>query len=329
MTRPGPTVVLTRSDVRRLLSLPDCVRAVEDAFRRHGEGLDPAPRVLGLHVADGGFHAKAAVVGDYFATKLNANFPLNPGRSGLPTIQGAVLLARTADGQLLAVIDSIEITAQRTAAATVLAARALARRDATVATICGCGTQGAIHLEALAAACTLEHVFVYDVAPDMAARLAREAAARVNVAVEPIRDLEHAVGASDIVVTCTTSRTPLLRAAHIRPGTFIAAVGADSEDKQELDPEILARATVVVDSLEQCAAIGELHHALAAGLMTRETVHAELGQLAAGRRCGRTSPEEITVFDSTGTALQDAAAAALVYERAREAGVGLVLELAS
>lgn len=325
----GSTLVLTRTDVRRVLSLSDCVEAVETAFRRQGQGLDPAPRVLGLYVGDGGFHAKAAVVGEYFATKLNANFPLNPRRSGLPTIQGVVVLARVADGRLLAVMDSIEITILRTAAATALAARALARPGAEVATICGCGTQGAVHLEAIVKTCGITRAFVHDIVGDAAVRLARDVGAALGIAVEPTNDLASAVRQSNIVVTCTPARTPLINAADIRPGTFIAAVGADSEDKQELDPAILARATVVVDNLEQCAAIGELHHALEAGLMTRDAIHGDLGQIAAGQRPGRTSADEITVFDSTGTALQDVAAAALVYERARAAGLGTALALAS
>jgi alanine dehydrogenase len=119
----------------------------------------------------------------------------------------------------------------------------------------------------------------------------------------------------------------LIHANDVQPGTFIAAVGADSEDKQELDPTLLTQATVVVDSLEQCATIGELHHALEAGLLTRAAVHAELGQVIAGRRPSRASAHEITIFDSTGTALQDVAAAAMVYERALVAGAGTTLDL--
>jgi ornithine cyclodeaminase/alanine dehydrogenase-like protein (mu-crystallin family) len=326
---PGSTLVLTRGDVRRLLSLGDCVEAVEAAFRRQGQGLDPAPRVLGLHAGDGSFHAKAALVGEYFATKLNANFPLNPRRTGLPSIQGVVVLARAGSGEMLAIMDSIEITILRTAAATALAARALARPDAAVATVCGCGTQGAAHLALLAGTCRITHAFVHDVTPETAARLARDGGAALGISVEATDDLAGAVRRSDIVVTCTPARRPFIRASDIRPGTFVAAVGADSEDKQELEPALLARARVVVDHLDQCATIGELHHALAAGVMTREAVHAELGDIAAGRRPGRTSDQEITIFDSTGTALQDVAAAALVYERARAAGAGTALELAS
>jgi ornithine cyclodeaminase/alanine dehydrogenase-like protein (mu-crystallin family) len=114
---------------------------------------------------------------------------------------------------------------------------------------------------------------------------------------------------------------------HVRPGTFVAAVGADSEDKQELDPRLMAAGVVVTDVLEQCAAIGDLHHALAAGLMTRDAVHAELADLVTGRKPGRRSPDEITIFDSTGTALEDVAAAVVVYEKALAGDVGLRVAL--
>ncbi len=130
-------------------------------------------------------------------------------------------------------------------------------------------------------------------------------------------------------VTCTPSRAPFLLRDHVAPGTFVAAVGADSADKQELDPRLMAEAVVVVDVLDQCAAIGDLHHALEAGVLTRESVHAELADVVTGRKPGRRSDQEITVFDSTGTALEDVAAAVVVYERALAAGRGLAVDLGS
>jgi ornithine cyclodeaminase/alanine dehydrogenase-like protein (mu-crystallin family) len=126
-----------------------------------------------------------------------------------------------------------------------------------------------------------------------------------------------------VCVTCTPARRAFLSRADVRAGTFVAAVGADSQGKQELEPALVASATLVVDLLEQCAEIGELQHALAAGLMKRTDVHAELADVVAGRRPGRTRADEITVFDSTGTALQDVAAAVVVYEKARATGRGL------
>jgi alanine dehydrogenase len=124
-------------------------------------------------------------------------------------------------------------------------------------------------------------------------------------------------------VTCTPSRKPFLLLRYVRPGTFVAAVGADSPDKQEIDPELMAAGTVVTDVLDQCAAIGDLHHALEAGAMSRDAVHAELADLVSGKRRGRKADEEITIFDSTGTALEDVAAAAVVYEKAVARGMGI------
>lgn len=326
---PAPTRLLTRSDVRRLLPLSDCIDAVETALRRSVSGDDPPARILGVHVAGGGFHVKAAAMGSRFAAKLNANFPRKPERARLPSIQGVVLLFDAADGRVLAIMDSIEITILRTAAATALAARHLARADARVATLCGCGAQGASQLAAVAATCGLTRVFAYDLDEARAVRFARERATALGIEVEPTRDLAAAVRRSDVVVTCTPSRAPLIGPADVRPSTFLAAVGADSETKQELDPALLVGTTLVVDSLEQAATIGELHHALAAGLLTRDAVHAELGQVIAGLRAGRTSAEEITVFDSTGTALEDVAAAAMVYERACGTPAGATVSLSA
>ena len=323
--RLDSTLVLTRSDVLALLTLPECIEAVERAFRLHAEGRTLPPGVLGVPAGGGGFHIKAAgLVGDpsYFAAKTNANFPANPGR-GLPTIQGTVLLADASNGAPLAVMDSGSITALRTGAATAVAARYLARPDSRTATVVGCGVQGEIQLAALAAVLPLEQACVIDADADRAAGLAKRATHALGIRVEPAADLAAALRRSDVCVTCTPSRRPIVRQADVRAGTFIAAVGADSQGKQELEPALVAAATLVVDLLEQCAEIGELQHALGAGLLTRERVHAELADVIAGRRPGRTRADEITIFDSTGTALQDVAAAVVVYEKARAAGRGL------
>lgn len=317
MTPPG-TVLLSRSDVQKLLTLDDCIDAVARGFARQAARADPPPALLAMHVDGGSFHAKAAVADRYFATKLNANFPGNPAGSGLPTIQGMLALFDTSDGRLLAVMDSIEITILRTAAATAVAARYLAREDAATVLICGCGTQGRVQLEAIARVRPIQRALAYDEDHAAAERFAAERSGALGIDVKPTRDLRAGLRASDVCVTCTTARRPLLTRADVPDGMFIAAVGADNEHKQELMPDLLAAARIVVDNLEQAATIGDLHHALAAGVLTRAAVHAELGELVAGTRPGRVSRDEITVFDSTGTAVQDVAAAAVVYERALE-----------
>jgi alanine dehydrogenase len=325
---PRGTLILTRREVAGLLALDDCIAAVEAAFHAHGLGRTIPPGVLSAEAEGGAFHVKTAgllaaprTARSYFAAKVNGNFYRNAER-GLPRIQGVIALADAETGFPLAVMDSTEITLARTAAATAVAARHLARADARVATICGCGLQGRVQLRALCRVRPIERVFAFDADPAAAERLVSELAVELGIEIEPVEAPGRAAAASDLVVTCTPSRRPLLGLGDVWPGAFIAAVGADSPEKQELSPELLAAARVVVDSLEQCAAIGELHHALDAGALSRAEVHAELAQVVAGERPGRTSPEEIFVFDSTGVALEDVAAAALVFERAASAGVG-------
>jgi alanine dehydrogenase len=326
------TLVLTRRDVQHFVSLADCIEAVERAFRLYGEGKTHAPVMTGIHSSDGGFHIKAGVLPlgqSYFAAKINANFPENRQRWSLPTIQGVIVLCDARNGRPLAILDSIEITALRTAAATAVAAKYLARRESKIATICGCGDQGTVQLQALVQVLKLQKAFVYDIDEGKASELARECSAKLGIPVQATKDLNRATEESDICVTCTSSRQGFLNRQHIRPGTFIAAVGADHPEKQELMPELMASGKIVVDILEQCASSGDLHHAIRSGAVSRSDVHAELGEVVAGKKPGRTSQEEIIIFDSTGMALQDVAAAALVYEKAEQAGFERTLEFAS
>jgi len=355
VTCDRPTLVLTRRDVAQVLDVDSCIAAVEDAFRRHrgttgagagarplafdvvGAGWNasaPAPPpttgVLGIPVRGGGFHIKAAVLSlerPYFAAKTNANFPGNPSRHGLPTIQGVIVLADAELGTPLAILDSIEITTLRTGAATAVAAKYLARSDSHVATVCGCGVQGRAQLRALARVLPLTRVYAYDLDPARARQFAEELSPCVGVEVIPSEDLRRATRASDVCVTCTPSRRAFLGPDDVNPGCFIAAVGADNEDKQELEPALLASSAVVTDVLEQCAKIGDLHHAIAAGLMRSGDVRAELGEIVRGTKAGRTTAREIVVFDSTGTAIEDVAAAAVAYERAVSRGIGTPIAL--
>jgi alanine dehydrogenase len=330
--KPDGTLILKRSEVASLLSLGECIGAVEEAFRLNEEGQSLPPGVLETLTGDGGFHIKAAglklAAGTYYAAKVNANFPQNMSKWGLPTIQGVIALYDGESGFPLALLDSIEITALRTGAATAVAAKYLARPDSKVATVCGCGVQGRIQLKSLAQVLRLEKIYAYDQDDALSGRFAGEMSEELGVEVIPVKDLPDAVGASDVCVTCTPSRRPFLMREHVMAGTFVAAVGADNPLKQELDPRLLASNKVVVDVLEQCAAIGDLHHAIEAGVMKKADVYAELGAVVVGRSPGRTSDEEIIIFDSTGTALQDVAAARVVYEKALAAGVGYRLDLA-
>ena len=324
------TLLLPRREVAALLTLEECIAAVEQAFQQHAAGKTLPPGVLGVASGGGGFHVKTAGLArarPYFAAKVNANFSDNMRHFGLPAIQGVIVLCDGETGALLALMDSIEITIQRTGAATAVAAKYLARTDSKVATICGCGNQGRIQLRALRKIRPLERAYAFDCDEEQAERFARELSRELEIDVRPVRDLSEALRRSDICVTCTPSKRYFLKRQDVAPGTFIAAVGADNPEKQELDPELMASSKIVVDLLEQCATIGDLRHALERGLLTREDVHAELAEVVSGRKPGRTSAEETIIFDSTGTALQDVAAAALVYEKALTAGRGVAMNL--
>jgi alanine dehydrogenase len=328
----GSILFLSSGDVRALLTLDECIAAVELAFRFYGEGRTVPPAVLGVHVSNGGFHIKAGVLSlsrNYFAAKVNANFPENPTRFGLATIQGMIILCDVDNGSPLALLDSGDITALRTAAATAVASKHLARPDSRVVTICGCGIQGRAQLAALARIFPLETVFAYDQIRQNALDFERELTAKLNIPITVTDELSDRVRCSDICVTCTTSQEPLISEGDVCPGIFIAAVGADNPQKQEIHSTLMGHSKIVCDVIEQCAAMGDLHHALNAGTMLIESVHGELGEIVAGRKPGRESAEEVIVFDSTGMALQDVAAAATVYEKAIRERAGTSLKLAA
>jgi ornithine cyclodeaminase/alanine dehydrogenase-like protein (mu-crystallin family) len=320
----APMLLLSRADVAASLSLDHCIAAVENAFRMAGRGEAPAPGILGYRTGSGGFHVKAAALSlsrSYFAAKLNANFSENR-RFGLPTIQGVVALFDAENGCPLALMDSIEITLLRTAAATAVAAKYLARPDSAVALVYGCGAQGRVQLRALKRVLPIVRVLACDTDAAVSERFAEEFAPALGVEIVPAAESRPALRQADVAVTCTTSRRPFLWKEDVPPGMFLAAVGADAADKQELDPAILRGARVVVDSREQCAAIGELHHALEQGVVGSPSEAAELAEVVVGAKPGRQFPEDIVVFDSTGVALEDVAAAAAAYEEALRAGRG-------
>ncbi len=313
------TLLLTRRDVANLLSITECMVAVENAFALYADGKMMPPKVLGIHVDNGGFHIKAGVlVSDktYFAAKTNANFPNNTIQYGLPTIQGVIVVCDGRNGRLLSLMDSIEMTILRTGSATGIAAKYLALPDAKVATICGCGNQGKISLKALMEVRKLEKIYAFDIDPLQAEKFVQEFSNEINIIAVTADELHDALIQSHICVTCTPTKKPFIHIEDIMPGTFIAAVGSDNEEKQELFSDLVVANKVVVDIAEQSATIGELHHAIKQGLTTIDSIHAELGQIITGQKPGRESDKEIIIFDSTGTALQDVAAAAIVYEKA-------------
>jgi alanine dehydrogenase len=326
------TLLLRRNEVEELLSLRDCIDAVEEVFRLQGHGKIPRSEILGVKAPNGGLHVKAGLLPSgqsYIVAKLNTNFPGNPTQFRLPTIQGLIAVYDAENGRPLAVLDSIDITIKRTAAASAVAAKYLARKNSSVVTICGCGEQGRAQLRAVVSVLPLKKVHAFDLDDRAATNFAAELSRDLKIDIEPVRDLTNAIQNSDLCVTCTPATEFFVRKQFVAPGTFIAAVGADDAHKQEIDPALMASAKVVADSLEQSCAIGDTHHAIAKGLIRKEDVYAELGEIVAGKKCGRTSDDEIIIFDSTGVAIEDAVAAVAVYEKARAASLGTHFQFAA
>jgi alanine dehydrogenase len=310
------TLVLTRNFIAARVPSSAYVAAVHRAFGQLADGRIQVPPVGHAPGFDGTFHVKAATGLEpprRVAIKLNANFPANPSRHGLPTIQGVIALFDADNGRVLALMDSVEVTAQRTAAASVVAARLLARPQAQRLALIGCGTQARYHLAALLDAFPIRSVACHDIRTHAADCLAAHASALGLEAQVAVSTRAAAQGA-DIVVTCSASQTPILLRDDVGPGCFVAAVGADSPNKHEIAPELLRRARVVPDGLAQALVMGDLHHAVEAGVMHAQDVHGELAGLVAGRVPGRTRDEQIFVFDSTGTAIADLAAANVIFD---------------
>jgi ornithine cyclodeaminase len=318
-------LVYTEPDVRAALDLPSLIDAVERAFVAASSGGAELPSVIHLDVPESGgeIHVKAGHLhgAKHYAVKVASGF----SAPDPPTADGLVLVFDARDGSPAALLlDGGALTDLRTAAAGGVAARLLAPERVETVAVIGTGTQARLQLDALAVVRPeFAHVRVWGRNRDHATRCVDDLLARPGLP-EGCRfavaeSVELALEGADVVITCTASREPIVRARALKPGAHVTALGSDGADKRELDVDVLAAADVlVVDSREQCARIGELHHALDAGTVGSIDDVAELGEVAAGRRPGRTSADQLTVCDLTGVGVQDVAAAALVLERAGE-----------
>ena len=326
---PGLVRILGAEDVTLVLPMRECVEALTRAFA--DSARSPVRSFVGgVAAAEGKFHIKAALrEGErpMFVAKTNANFPGNPAR-GLQTIQGILALFDAENGRLLALMDSGSITAIRTAAATAVAAKFLAPMDARVLAIVGCGTQALQHVRAIREVRDITSVRALDLDVTAADKFARAVKDDCGINVHIVDDLRAATGDAEIVVTLTSSRRAFLCRDDVRPGAFVAGVGADSPDKSELDPGLLAESRIIVDDLEQCAVMGDLHHAIAAARLAKDDVAATLGDVAADPSLYPPLGDRVTVFDSTGIPIEDVVAAALAFEKAEQANVGTSVSLA-
>ncbi len=314
--------VLYEDDIRALVDLDhEGLDAVREAFRRLSAGEAVQPPVMRIDVPEhrGEVDVKGAYLRglDSFAVKLSTGFFGNP-ELGLPTASGLMVVLSALTGVPRAVLlDNGYLTDVRTALAGAAAADALARADVGTVAVLGAGAQARWQMRALTLVRRPTRALVWARRPDAAARLAREMSPLLGLRVEAVGEAERAVRESDVVVTTTPAEEPIVQAAWLHPGLHLTAMGSDSEHKQELEPAVLERADVVVsDRRSQGLAIGELRAAAAAGVDVGEARVAELGEVLAGTRAGRTSDDQVTVCDLTGTGVQDTAIARLAVSRA-------------
>lgn len=320
-----PITVLTETDLRALMPLDAAaVDCIEDAFRALATKPVAMPPVLRLDIPEhrGEVDVKTAYIPglDSFAIKISPGFFGNPA-IGLPSTNGMMVVLSAQTGLVQALLlDNGYLTDLRTAAAGAVAARHLARPDAAVAAILGGGMQAEMQLRALMLVRPLRAARIWARDTGRAGRLA----ARLDLGIPVIAtaSIAEAVRGADVIVTTTPAEKPILHADLVAPGQHVTAMGSDAEHKNEIDPALVARATYVADRLSQTRRLGELHHAIAAGLVAPDAVFPELGQIVAGQVPGRTGVRAITLADLTGTGIQDTAIAALALARAQAAGAG-------
>ena len=308
------TLILDKKSVSALLNMSTTIKAVEQAFRdwTNGKGTMPSKSYLVLEKGD--FRAMPAALPGAAGVKWVNVHPANPSR-GLPTVMAVLIYNEPETGYPLAIMDATDITAFRTGATAAIASKYLARSESKTIGMIGAGRQAYTQVMGHAEVFDLQLVKIYDVVPAAAERLARS----LPQFKTKICKLEDAA-ASDIVCTVTPARTPVLRKEHIRPGTHINAIGADAEGKEELEPSVLKGAVVVVDDLRQASKSGEINVPISKGLYSPSEVYSTLGEIIAGHKPGRTDPNSVTIFDSTGVAIEDIAIAKLIYEQAKDAG---------
>jgi len=306
-------LVLSRREVEELLTMREALEAVERGFKLEGEGrvIMPPKLYLTLPEYHGDFRAMPAYVDGSAGLKWVSVYPNNIEQN-LPTVMATIILSDPSTGCSLAIMDGTYITSMRTGAAGGVAVKYLARKDSSVIGLVGAGVQAKTQLLAIAEVLpSVEEVKVFDKRKEMGTKL--------NINIRPVETIEEAMEA-DIVITTTPSRKPVVKNQHINPGTHINAIGADAEGKQELEASLIRGAKVIVDDIRQASHSGEINVPLSEGLIRVEDIYGTLGEIVADIKKGRENDEEITIFDSTGLAIQDILCAKLVYQKALEKG---------
>ena len=318
---------LTEDDVKSILTMDEAIAAVDRAFYDHATGKTqmPAKSYLYFNQYDGDLRTMPAYLEglDVAGVKIVNVHAKNPS-IGLPTVMALLTLIRPKNGAPLAIMGATYLTSMRTGAAGAVAARLLARKDSHVVGMIGAGVQAKTQLLGVSSQFEIDTVRVFDASLSQSQSFKKECRAFLDCEYLIAEDPSDACQC-DILVTTTPSRTPVVRMNWILPGTHINAIGADARGKQELESALTKSAKVFVDDLVQAVHSGEVNVPISEGVLLPENIHAQLGSVLAGKNSGRENDQEITIFDSTGLAIQDVATGYSVYEKALLIGKGMRL----
>lgn len=321
------TLLLNKEEVGSLIDLDAILAAVEDGYRSFNSGLVVQPNFMAVALPEThegiDFKGGLDMGGGYITLKASTGGYDNNPKLGLPTGMNTVLLFEAKTSALKCIMDGTWITGCRTGAAGAISVKYLARADAEKLCIIGAGNQARRQLRAIIRVRKLTEVRVWDALPQFVDAYVKEMSEETGLKIRKCATAEEAVRGADIVVTTTRGRSgPIVKKEWLQPGTHIVAIGADMPDKQELCADVFAGAKVVNDSINLCVKSGETHNAVKAGIIRPEDIHAEIGEIILGKKPGRESADEVTIFDTVGMAIQDIVTAAMLYKGALEKGLG-------
>lgn len=321
------TLLLNKDEVGSLIDLDAVLDAVENGYRSFNSGLVVQPDFMAIAMPgthEGiDFKGGLDMGGGYITIKASSGGYDNNPKLGLPIGINTVLLFDAKTSALQCIMDGTWITGCRTAAAGAISVKYLARTDAEKLCIIGAGKQARRQLLAIMRVRKLTEVRVWDAFPEYLDAYVKEISEETGLNVIKCATAEEAVRGADIVVTTTRGRSgPIVKKEWVQPGTHIVAIGADMPDKQELSVDVFQGAKVVNDSIDLCVRSGETHNAVAAGIIRKEDIYAEIGEIVLGNKPGRENSDEVTIFDTVGMAIQDNVTAAMLYKGALEKGLG-------
>lgn len=325
------TLLLRRDEVASLICMSEVIGAVEEAYKAFNTDQVVQPDYIGidLHPPRGDIDFK---LGYYKGNEIismkasSGGFPDNPVTYGVPSGMGTILLFDARTCALICVMDGSLITGLRTGASGAVSVKALARKNAKKITSIGTGNQARMQIRAISEIMSVEVIHAWDHTPASLAKFKVDIEREFGIPVVTAHSRQDAVEQADILITTTRGKGSVVEADWIKPGTHIVAIGTDAKGKQELDPEVFRNAKVVVDSILQCTEKGETQHPLSRNIIARDGIHAEIGEVLLGTKPGRESDEEITIFDSTGMAIQDNTTSTRIYRNAIERNVGTFFE---